>query len=104
MSAIKFGTDGWRAIIADDYTVANVKRVAEATALWMQQREVRQVVIGYDSRFGGQMFANVAATVFGAHKIKVVLGHKFVSTPMVSLGIVKTQSEFSVSLPAGRSL
>ena len=51
---IKFGTDGWRAIIAKDYTVDNVKRVSEATARWMMQKKMTQVVIGYDCRFGGE--------------------------------------------------
>ena len=53
---IKFGTDGWRAIIAKDYTVENVKRVSEATAKWMLQKNMSTVVIGYDCRFGGKMF------------------------------------------------
>ena len=56
---IKFGTDGWRAIIADDYTVDNVKRVAEATALWLKKNQKSKVVIGHDCRFGGKMFAEI---------------------------------------------
>ena len=56
MNKIKFGTDGWRAIIADDYTVANVKRVAEATAQWLKKNDGNKVVIGHDCRFGGQLF------------------------------------------------
>ena len=55
MSEIKFGTDGWRAIIADDYTVKNVKRVATATAIFMEERAMQKVVIGYDCRFGGKI-------------------------------------------------
>lgn len=103
MTKIKFGTDGWRAIIAEDYTVDNVKRVAEATALWMEKHEMRQVVIGYDCRFGGKMFAEASAQVFGAHKIKVFLSHKFVSTPMVSLGVVRTNSDVGVVITASHN-
>ena len=50
MTKIKFGTDGWRAIIAKDYTVDNVKRVAEGTALWMTKNGYTKVVIGHDCR------------------------------------------------------
>ncbi len=103
MNDIKFGTDGWRAIIADTYTLENVKRVAEATALWMEQRNMKQVVIGYDCRFGGPMFAKASAQVFGAHQIKVLMADKFVSTPMVSLAAVKTQSDMGVVITASHN-
>lgn len=103
MTQIKFGTDGWRAIIADDYTVENVRRVAEGTAKWMQQQGMRQVVIGYDCRFGGKLFAETSARVFGAFGIKVLMGHKFVSTPMVSLGVVRTASDLGVVITASHN-
>lgn len=103
MTKIKFGTDGWRAIIADDYTVDNVKRVTEATALWMEQHEMRNVVIGYDCRFGGLLFARAATQVFGAHKISVHLDTKFASTPMVSLGVVKTGADIGVVITASHN-
>ncbi|MCX6350957.1 MAG: phosphoglucomutase/phosphomannomutase family protein [Bacteroidetes bacterium] len=86
MNKIKFGTDGWRAIIADDFTIENLKRVAEATALWVNKHTIAaSVVVGYDTRFGGKLFAETTARVLAAHNIKVHLSHDFVSTPMVSL-------------------
>ena len=103
MTDIKFGTDGWRAIIAREYTVDNVKRVAEATALWMEQNEMSKVVIGFDTRFAGRMFAEATARVFGAHRIKVLMSNKFVSTPMVSLGVVKTGSDMGVVITASHN-
>lgn len=103
MTHIKFGTDGWRAIIADDYTVDNVKRVAEATAIWMEQQDMQTVVIGYDSRFGGLMFARSAARVLGGHNIKVYLSTKFVSTPMVSLAVVKLNAGVGVVITASHN-
>jgi phosphomannomutase len=103
MTKIKFGTDGWRAIIAKDYTVENVQRVAEATALWLKNRGEKKVVIGHDTRFGGKMFAETAASVFGAYGIKVVLAKGFVSTPMVSLGVVKTGSDVGVVITASHN-
>jgi len=100
---IKFGTDGWRAIIADDYTVDNVKRVTEATALWMKDKGYKSVVIGHDCRFGGPLFSETTASIFGAHGIKVKLAKGFVSTPMVSLGVVKTNSDLGVVITASHN-
>jgi phosphomannomutase len=103
MTTIKFGTDGWRAIIADDYTLENVKRVAEGTALWMKKNKLKKVVIGHDCRFGGEMFAQATAQVMAAHGIKVSLAKGFVSTPMVSLGVVKTKSDLGVVITASHN-
>ncbi len=103
MQQIKFGTDGWRAIIADDYTVANVRRVAQATALWMKERGHDKAVIGYDCRFGGKMFSEEAARVLGAQGIKVFWAPDFVSTPMVSLGVVKLQAQLGIVITASHN-
>lgn len=103
MTTIKFGTDGWRAIIAQEYTVANVERVSEGTAKWMQKRKMTKVVIGYDTRFGGKMFSEIAARVFGNFGIKVFLSPDFVSTPMVSLGVVETGSDLGVVITASHN-
>jgi len=86
MSDIKFGTDGWRAIIARDFTTANVARVAEATALWqLAVHKSPSVIIGYDCRFGGELFTDVVARVLCSKGIKVYVAGSFVSTPMISL-------------------
>ena len=86
---IKFGTDGWRAIIAKEFTVDNVLRVAEATALWLKNNgENHTVVVGHDCRFGGEMFAQATSMALASAGYKVVLAKDFVSTPMVSLGTV----------------
>ncbi|MEO6758353.1 MAG: phosphoglucomutase/phosphomannomutase family protein [Saprospiraceae bacterium] len=102
-TSIKFGTDGWRAIIADEYTVENVKRVAEATALYMQQHNLKKVVLGHDCRFGGQLFAETTARVMAARGIKVQLAKGFVSTPMVSLGVVKLKAGLGVMITASHN-
>ena len=87
MTKIKFGTDGWRAIIAKDYTVDNVARVSQATAEWLNQNfDYPSVVIGHDCRFGGELFVETAIKVFVNRGIKVFTTDKgFVSTPMISL-------------------
>lgn len=103
MSDIKFGTDGWRAIIADDYTVENVKRVAQATALFMKSSGMHKAVIGYDCRFGGKMFAETTARVLGTHGISIIMGDHVASTPMVSLGVRKTGSDLGVVITASHN-
>ena len=100
---IKFGTDGWRAIIAKDYTVDNVKRVTEATARWMLQKKMDKVVVGYDCRFGGEMFSKTAAAIFCHFGIKVFYAKEFVSTPMVSLGVVKKKADMGVVITASHN-
>jgi phosphomannomutase len=102
---IKFGTDGWRAIIADEYTVANVKRVATATALWVlaQTNLQKSIVIGHDCRFAGELFAQTATQVFGSYGIKTFLAKGYVTTPMVGLGVVKTQSALGVVITASHN-
>jgi len=100
---IKFGTDGWRAIIADTYTVENVRRVSEATAKWMLKKKMSKVVIGFDCRFGGEMFSKAAAEVFCHFRIKVFYDKNFVSTPMVSLGVVKLKADMGVVITASHN-
>jgi phosphomannomutase len=100
---IKFGTDGWRAIIADDYTLENVQRVAEATARYMNKNGMKRAVIGHDCRFGGEMFAEASARVLGAFGIEVFLAKGFVSTPMVSLGVVQLGAQIGVVITASHN-
>ena len=86
METIKFGTDGWRAVIADGYTFENLERVARATGQWLLKvgGEKPSVVVGYDTRFQGHRFAEHTARVFGSMGIRVLLVDSFVTTPAVS--------------------
>ncbi len=104
MDKIKFGTDGWRGIIAKDFTVDNVKRVAKATADWVLKQDANaSIVIGYDCRFGGSLFSAAAINVFCKHGIKVFYDPHFVSTPMISLGAKKLNCELGVILTASHN-
>lgn len=103
MVRIKFGTDGWRAVIADEYTLDNLKRVAEGTGRWLQQRQAKLVVVGYDTRFGGQAFAETTARVLGAMGIRVRMSRTFVSTPMVSLAVVQHQADLGIVITASHN-
>ncbi len=84
---IKFGTDGWRAVIADDYTFENLERVALATARYFRKhKKIKNgLVIGYDARFMSREFAEHSALVIGNEGIKVKLADSIVTTPMISL-------------------
>ena len=104
MSKIKFGTDGWRAIIAKDFTVENVARVTEATAHWLLKNYKNPtVVVGHDCRFAGSLFAETTAKVFIAHGIKVLLAKDFISTPMISLGAVKYKTSLGIIITASHN-
>jgi phosphomannomutase len=86
---IKFGTDGWRAVIADDFTFDNVRRVAGAIASYVLKHENAShgLVIGYDTRFGSPQFARAAAEVLASSGIPVKLADDYVPTPAVSLAV-----------------
>lgn len=84
---IKFGTDGWRAIIGDDFTVENVARVSQATGVWLKNKyEKPSIVVGHDCRFGGELFVDTAVRIFLSQGIHVKMTVGIVSTPMISLG------------------
>jgi phosphomannomutase len=92
MDDIKFGTDGWRGIIADDYTFENVRRVAGAIAAYVLKKEDPQkgIVIGYDTRFGSRRFAQATAEVIAHAGIPVKIANDYTPTPALSYA-VKTQ-------------
>lgn len=101
---IKFGTDGWRAIIALDFTVYNVGRVSKGLADWLLQRTDKPtVLIGHDCRFGGQLFTEASAKVLCANGVKVVMASSFVSTPMISLGVLKLNASQGVVITASHN-
>ena len=104
MSMIKFGTDGWRALIAKEYTVANVARVSIAVSSWLNKNYTNPVVVlGHDCRFGGELFAQTVAKVLSEHNIKVKMAKGFVSTPMVSLGVVKESASLGIVITASHN-
>ena len=101
---IKFGTDGWRAIIAQDFTVYNVARVAAGQALWLKQHfENPSVVIGHDCRFGGALFVETATKVLCANGIKVLMAQGFVSTPMISMGVLHLAASQGIVITASHN-
>src|SRR3989440_5850375 len=89
MAEIKFGTDGWRGVIADDFTFDNVRRVAGAIASYVLRNEdaARGVFIGYDTRFASQRAAQAVAEVVATAGIPVTLANDYTPTPAVSYAV-----------------
>lgn len=118
MATIKFGTDGWRAVIARDYTFKNLSKVTQATARWISEENITEngVIIGYDGRFMGREFSEYVSCVFAAMGIPVRISDTMAPTPSVSwaaleedaVGIVITASHnppvyngFKIKAPFG---
>ena len=91
MTQIKFGTDGWRGLIADDFTFDNVRRVAGAIAGYVLKHEdpTHGVIIGYDTRFLSDRAARAVAEVIAGAGIPVLLANDYVPTPTVSYNVKK---------------
>lgn len=107
MYDIKFGTDGWRAVIAKEYTVDNVARLSQGVAKWLinslPDKEIRIVVIGYDCRFGSKMFAEIAAKVLACNDISVYLSDDIATTPMVSYGVLALEADLGIVITASHN-
>jgi phosphomannomutase len=104
---IKFGTDGWRAVIAEDFTFANLERVAQAAADYWTATPVtgtqRRVVVGYDRRFLSDQFARRTAEVLAANDFEVVLTGEPTPTPAVSLAVRDRQAIGGVMITASHN-
>src|ERR1700723_3352210 len=86
---IKFGTDGWRGIIAEDFTFDNVRRVAGAIAAYVLKHEDprRGLIVGYDTRFASPRAAQIVAEVIAAAGIPVNLANDYTPTPAISYAV-----------------
>lgn len=101
---IKFGTDGWRAIIAKEFTVDNVARVAEATGIWLKRNyDNPRVFVGHDCRFAGELFMETCVKIFLSQGIHVKMSRGFVSTPMISLAANQYACQIGVDITASHN-
>ncbi len=104
MDRIKFGTDGWRGVIAQQFTVANVAKVSHAVAIWLLNKfKEPTVIIGFDTRFQGKLFAETAAKVLASKGIRVRMQSDFVSTPMVSLAVREMNASLGIMITASHN-
>jgi len=102
---IKFGTDGWRGVIAQDFTFDNVRVCAQAVADYLMQSGLagRGLIIGYDTRFASEDFAAAAAEVVAGNGIKVYLCPKATPTPVVSFGTLARRVGGAVIITASHN-
>jgi len=113
MSTIKFGTDGWRAVIAEDFTFANVARVAQAAAdFWKSEiqnpksevsRREPKIVVGYDRRFFSDRFANISAEVLAGNDFHVILTPEPSPTPAISYAVKDLNAAGGVMITASHN-
>src|SRR5690242_11492989 len=107
MAAIKFGTDGWRAVIAEDFTFANVQRVAQATAAYWLANPApgteQKVIVGYDRRFLSDAFGRCTAEVLAANGFQVILTPAPTPTPSVSFAVKAQRAIGGVMITASHN-
>lgn len=104
MSDIKFGTDGWRGRIGDDYTYANLRRAAQGYAAYLKTTG-RQgpVVVGYDMRFSAEHFAAAASEVLAGNGFQVLLTDKATPTPVISYSVKANQAIAALNITASHN-
>jgi len=107
MGSIKFGTDGWRAVIAEDFNFANVERVAQAAADYWRANPVEgtepRIIVGYDRRFLSNEFGRRAAEIFAGNGFKVVLTPEPTPTPAVSFAVKQQRAVGGVMITASHN-
>jgi len=102
---IKFGTDGWRGIIAQDFTFDNVRICAQGVADYLKQANLasRGLIIGYDTRFASEHFASAAAEVIAGNRIKVYLCPKATPVPVISFGVLTKRAGGAIVITASHN-
>ncbi|WP_457638490.1 phosphoglucomutase/phosphomannomutase family protein [Oceanithermus sp.] len=103
MDELRFGTDGWRDVIAEKYTFANVARVAQATADYVKSVGGKTVVVGHDTRFLSDRFARHAAGVIAAAGLEARLSKGYAPTPVTSFAVVHYQAAAGVMITASHN-
>jgi len=103
--AIKFGTDGWRAVIAEDYTFDNVRACAASVAMYLKKHGLaeRGLIVGYDTRFASEDFAAAVAEVAAAAGVRVMLSTVHCPTPVVSYSIIDRKAGGGVVITASHN-
>jgi phosphoglucomutase len=101
---IKFGTSGWRAIIADEFTFAAIRRVTQATANYLNNKaENSQVVVGYDTRFMAETFAAESARILAANRVEPLLCDRATPTPAIAYAIRSRKASGGLNFTASHN-
>ena len=98
---IKFGTDGWRGIIADNYTYENLRIISQAVADYLGWG--RSCAVGYDTRFMSDKFAQVAAEVLVNNGIEVLLSDRAIPTPALSFTVKSRKLDLGIMITASHN-
>ena len=108
-SEIKFGTDGWRAVISDTFTFKNVAIVAQAVSEWVNHDlrkkpgTPKQIAVGYDTRFLSNEYAKIVSCVFAANDIEVFLSDSAIPTPSLSFGVTRKECLAGIMITASHN-
>ncbi len=106
---IKFGTDGWRAVIGDGFTFENLKCISQATADFLNNSKRKpkdkklKIAVGYDTRFMSEKFAEIVACVFSANGIKVILSDRAIPTPTISFTVKERKLDLGIMITASHN-
>src|SRR5204863_7254212 len=104
MTTIKFGTSGWRAIIADEFTFANVRLATEAMGRWVKRRTPSPtLLVGYDTRFASEDFGREVARVLSSQNIRARLCSQAVPTPGVAFTIIREELDGAINITASHN-
>jgi alpha-D-glucose phosphate-specific phosphoglucomutase len=105
VNPIKFGTDGWRAIVADQFTLENVRIVAQAIARYTAEKGQQEegIIVGHDTRFLGRMFAQEVVRVLAANGIRTYLVNEATPTPVVAFGVKHFAASGAVMITASHN-
>lgn len=101
---IKFGTSGWRAIVAEDFTFANVRLAVAAIADHVRSRKAKPtLIVGHDTRFFGEEFSLTAAQIFREHGVHVLLCEGATPTPVIAHEIIRVQADGAINFTASHN-
>lgn len=100
---IKFGTDGWRGRIAEDFTFDNVRIVTQAIADYFKKNSNSKVIVGYDTRFLSREYAFVVAQVLSSNNLTVLVSKEAVPSPVISYSVVKEKAHGAVMITASHN-
>src|SRR6185369_4895928 len=104
-AAIKFGTSGWRSLIAEDFTFSNVRRAVTGIAKYVTsvKPESARVIVGRDPRFLGEQFTSIAADVLAAHGVTPMLIAEPAPTPAISFEVIRTKADGAINITASHN-
>ncbi|MCG2675851.1 phosphoglucomutase/phosphomannomutase family protein [bacterium] len=105
MERIKFGTDGWRGVISEDFTFENVKIVSQAMADYLREKKIgkREIIIGYDARFLSKEYARLVASVLTGNGIRVILSDRIQPVPCVCFVIKDKKAAGGIMITASHN-